>query len=76
MGSLSLSGGGGGVKRQGRGFDHPPTPIAEVKESVELYVYSLSGPLWPVLGRNLPSLLYPYLTKNTEIIPRFALNNL
>ena len=29
----------------------PPTPSsAEVKGRVELYIYSTSGPLWPVLG--------------------------
>ena len=29
----------------------PPTPSsAEVKERVELYRYSLSGPSWPVIG--------------------------
>ena len=39
-----------GVKRPERGIDHPPTPSAEVKERVELYIYSPSGPLWPVLG--------------------------
>ena len=33
----------------------PPTPSsAEVKERVELYLYSPSGPSWPVLGRSLP----------------------
>jgi hypothetical protein len=33
----------------------PPTPSsAEVKERVELYLYSLSGPSWSVLGWNLP----------------------
>jgi hypothetical protein len=33
----------------------PSTPsIAEVKERVELYIYSPSGPSWPVLGRTLP----------------------
>jgi hypothetical protein len=32
----------------------PPTPSsAEVKERVELYLYSPSGPSWPVLRRNL-----------------------
>jgi len=32
----------------------PPTPsIAEVKERVELYVYSPSGPSWPVVGWTL-----------------------
>ena len=44
-----------GVKRQGRGVDHPPPSSAEVKERVELYLYSDSGPLWPVLGQALPS---------------------
>jgi hypothetical protein len=33
-----------GVKRPGRGVDHPPPSIAEVKERVELYLYSPSGP--------------------------------
>jgi len=28
---------------------HPPS-IAEVKERVELYLYSPSVPLWPVIG--------------------------
>jgi hypothetical protein len=36
----------------------PPTPSgAEVKERVELYLYSPSGPSWPVLGWTLPLLL-------------------
>jgi hypothetical protein len=39
-----------GVKRPGRGFDHPLSSSAEVKERVELYLYYLSGPSWPVLG--------------------------
>ena len=39
-----------GVKRPGRGSDHPPPSIAEVKERVELYLYSSSGPSWPLLG--------------------------
>jgi len=33
----------------GRGIDHPPPSRAEVKERVELYLYSPSGPSWPVL---------------------------
>jgi len=40
----------GGVKRPGRGIDHPPPSSAEVKERVGLYLYSPSGPSWPVLG--------------------------
>jgi len=39
-----------GVKRLGRGLDHPPPSSAEVKERVELYIYSPSGPSWLVLG--------------------------
>jgi hypothetical protein len=31
------------VKRPGRGANHPPTSSAEVKERVELYLYSPSG---------------------------------
>jgi hypothetical protein len=41
------------VKRPGRGADHPFPPTAEVKERVELYLYSPSGHFWPVLWRNL-----------------------
>jgi hypothetical protein len=37
------------VKRPGRGVDHPPPYSAEVKERVELYICSPSGPSWPVL---------------------------
>ena len=39
-----------GVKQPGRGVNHPPPSSAEVKERVDLYLYSLSGPSWPVLG--------------------------
>ena len=39
-----------GVKWPGRGVDHPPPSSAEVKERVELYLYSPSRPSWPVLG--------------------------
>jgi hypothetical protein len=38
-----------GVKRPGRGVDHPPSSSAEVKERAELYLYSLSERSWPVL---------------------------
>jgi hypothetical protein len=42
-----------GVKRPGHGVDHPPSSSARVKERVDLYLYSPSGPSWPVLGRTL-----------------------
>jgi hypothetical protein len=43
-----------GVKRPGRGVDHPPPSSARVKERVELYLYSPSGSSWSVRGRTLP----------------------
>jgi len=43
-----------GVKRLGRGVDYPPPSSAEVKERLELYLYSVFGPSWPVRGGTLP----------------------
>jgi len=37
------------VKRLGRGLGHPPPCSEEVKEKVELYLFSSSGPSLPVL---------------------------
>ena len=42
-----------GVQRPGRGVGHPPRSSAEVKERVELYLYSF-GLLWSVPGWTLP----------------------
>jgi len=39
-----------GVKRPGCGVEQPPTSSVEVKERVELYLYSHSGTSWSVLG--------------------------
>jgi len=39
-----------GVKRPGRDVDHTPPSGAEVRERVELYLYTPFGPSWPVLG--------------------------
>jgi len=39
-----------GVKWPGCGTDHPPPSNIKVKERVELYLYSTSGPSWPVMG--------------------------
>ena len=39
-----------GVRRPGRGADHSSLYIAEVKERVELYLYTPFGPSWPILG--------------------------
>ena len=38
------------VKRSVHGVDHSLPFSAEVKERVEVYIYSRSGPSWPVLG--------------------------
>jgi len=38
-----------GVNRLGRGVDHPPPSSAEVKERVELYLYSPTVPSWPAV---------------------------
>jgi len=40
----------GRVKRPGHGADHPPPSSDEVKERIELYIYSPSGLSWPILG--------------------------
>jgi len=39
-----------GVKQSKNGTDHPPPPKAEVKERVELYLYSSAVPSWPMPG--------------------------
>ena len=41
-----------GVKRPGRGVDYPPPSNVEVEGRVELYIYSPSGPSWPVIGKS------------------------
>jgi hypothetical protein len=52
-----------GIKRPGRGVDHPPSSSARVKERVELYLYFPCGPSWPVLGKifSLPVLFSPVI---------------
>jgi len=39
-----------GVEWLGHGVDLPPPSSADAKEKAELYIYSPSGPSWPVLG--------------------------
>ena len=43
-----------GVKRPGRGADHPHPSKCRGQERVGLYLYSPSGPSWPVMGAPLP----------------------
>jgi hypothetical protein len=42
-----------GVKRPWRDNDHSPTSSAEVKDRVQLYLHSPSGPSRPAVGRTL-----------------------
>jgi len=39
-----------GVKRPGLDVDNPTTSSAEVKERVQVHLYSKSGLPWPVIG--------------------------
>ena len=50
-----------GVKRPGRGADHPPPSKCRGHERVELYLYSPSAPQWPVIGRTLLTLMRLYI---------------
>ena len=50
MGTVSFP----GVKRPGRGADHPPQPKRRGHERVGLYLYSSSGHSWPAMGAPLP----------------------
>ena len=43
-----------GLKRQGRGVNHPTPSSTDVKDKVELYVCSPRQSSWAVLGRTLP----------------------
>jgi len=44
------------VKEPGCGVDHPPSPNAEVKQRVELYICFPSGPSWPTKRANFTDL--------------------
>jgi len=64
-----------GIKRQGRGVDHPPLSIVEVKERVELYLYSPLGLHCRFQGERylslslclfLPNFIYVYRCHSTS----------
>ena len=55
-----------GVKRPGRGVNHPHPSSSKVKERVELYFYSPSGHSWPVVGWML---LLPCKINGTYFVP-------
>jgi len=53
----------GGKLRPGRDADPSPLSSAEVKNRVELYLYSPQGPSYPMKGWNLPTyVLLSYIT--------------
>jgi hypothetical protein len=55
-----------GVKWPGRGVKHPPPSSAEVKERVELFFYSPSG---PVIGWTLPLPVGTNVIASTKMYP-------
>ena len=62
-----------GVKRPGRDVDYPPLSSAEVQERVELYHYSLSGAVWPVVGETYLQIyvhFLPYIQYSQSVIHR------
>jgi hypothetical protein len=65
-----------GVKRPGRGADHPLPPSAEVENE---YSYTSAPPLvswWPVIGWPLPLPFYDYVTRFNRLqITRDASND-
>jgi len=56
-----------GVKWPGCGVEHPPPSSAKVKERVELYLCSTSGPSWPVIGYSLPLLQRNILGRSSNV---------
>jgi len=54
-----------GVKRLGHGVEHPSPSSSEVKEIVEVYLYSPAGPLWPLLGKTVP---LPFLNVDSILV--------
>ena len=57
------------VKRPGRGVDHPPPSKAEVKERVELYLYSPSGLVVACSRVNLTfTFMYTNAVSNTVML--------
>ena len=55
------------VKRPGHGADHPPPSKCRGHERVGLYLYSPSGPLWPVIGRTLPAISWLEMWSITNV---------
>ena len=65
-----------GVKRPWHGIILPPPSSAEVKERVELYLYSPSGLSWPLLGQNLPFFISVKYDLNILSFPTTSINKM
>ena len=64
----------GGKERTGCGVDHQRLSSVKVKERVELYLYSPSGPLWPVLGWNINlGILWKKLVLNSLVATEYRM---
>jgi len=59
-------------KAVGRGVDQPPPSNAEIKEREELYLSSLSGPWWSLLGWTL--ILPLFIWSNSKVLLVFCTN--
>jgi hypothetical protein len=62
-----------GVKQPGRGADHPPPCKCRGQERVGLYLYSPSGPSWPVM--EAPHLNYCVKSDCTALLQGLSLAN-
>jgi hypothetical protein len=63
-----------GVKRPGRGVGYSPPSTAEIKERVQLYLHSPSGPSWPLCKPNFTFFAF-HFSKSAcaeEFLPLFA----
>ena len=59
-----------GVKRPGRGADHPPPSNRRGNECVGLYLYSPSGPSWPVIGSTF-TFTFPVIVRDLWFSQRY-----
>jgi hypothetical protein len=63
-----------GVKRPGRGVNHPLPSSVEGKARVEPYLHSSSVPSWSVLRRNLP-LIFTFISLECYTVFTYDVND-
>jgi hypothetical protein len=61
-----------GVKWLGCGIDHPAPSSAKVEGTVELYIYSLYRPSWPVLGWTLSFIFMDEVIRVSDRLDSFG----